>query len=157
MSLTEFVVREVESAPVAYASAETPLEALGPTIGRLLGQVGAAAGTQGVSMSGPPFCRYTDWQETSCTVECGMRTNGDLAPTEAVQIDTLGEPGLHLCFSYFGPYEHLHASYEEAEVWMKANGYVWNGAPWDSYITDPMAEPDSAKWQTDVCIPICKA
>jgi effector-binding domain-containing protein len=28
------------------------------------------------------------------------------------------------------------------------------GAPWEVYVTDPMVEKDTAKWQTDIYYPV---
>jgi AraC family transcriptional regulator len=151
-----FSVGEVNQVSVAFASADTKTSELGPTIGRLLGQVCVANKAQGVSMAGPPFCRYTDWRDTDCTVDVGAPISGEFIEADGVKPGMLGGPGLHLCFSFYGAYEKLHGAYGDADVWMAANGYTWAGAPWDSYITDPLVEPDPSKWQTDIFAPIRK-
>ena len=157
MSSLKFEVRDtVAPMPVAFATADTATDQFGPTIGRLLGMVGTATRPQGVSQAGAPFCRYTDWRETSATIDVGVPIAGNFETTGDVKAGELGVKGPYLFISYFGPYDKLPDVYGEAEAWMKENGYTWAGAPWDSYVTDPGTEPDSTKWQTDIYIPISK-
>ena len=37
---------------------------------------------------------------------------------------------------------------------MKANDVVSPGPSWEVYVTDPGAEPDTSKWQTDIYFPV---
>ena len=49
-----------------------------------------------------------------------------------------------------GPYEQLPETFAALERWIETNGYKKQGAPWESYITDPADFPDPADWRTEV-------
>ncbi|UPT66399.1 MAG: SRPBCC family protein [Sphingobacteriales bacterium JAD_PAG50586_3] len=55
---------------------------------------------------------------------------------------------------YYGPYEGTGAAHEAIDKWMKANGKIEAGAPWEVYVTDPKAEKDTMKWLTEVIYPV---
>ena len=55
---------------------------------------------------------------------------------------------------HFGSYDSGNTHYA-IEAYMKANEIDYSGAYiWEVYITDPMNEPDTAKWQTDIYYPV---
>jgi effector-binding domain-containing protein/uncharacterized protein YndB with AHSA1/START domain len=55
---------------------------------------------------------------------------------------------------YYGPYEGSGAAHDAIDKWMKANGKIAAGAPWEVYVTDPSAEKDTTKWLTEVIYPV---
>lgn len=52
--------------------------------------------------------------------------------------------------AYFGPYEGSGKAHEAMDVRMKADSVELNGFVLEEYITDPMHEPDTMKWNTNV-------
>ena len=55
---------------------------------------------------------------------------------------------------HWGSYESSEATYKTIEQWMKDNKKSPAGPPWEVYITDPVMEKDTAKWQTEIVFPI---
>jgi len=53
-----------------------------------------------------------------------------------------------------GSYDTLAETYAELQRWIEANGHRTQGAPWESYITDPADHPDAADWRTEVYWPL---
>ena len=39
-------------------------------------------------------------------------------------------------------------------AYLGANNLQIAGAPWESYVTDPMMEKDTMKWETDIYYPL---
>ena len=56
--------------------------------------------------------------------------------------------------SYFGPYENIGSVHDAISRYIKVMDLEYAGPPWEIYVTDPMQEPDTAKWETVVCYPI---
>lgn len=52
--------------------------------------------------------------------------------------------------AYFGPYEGSGKAHEAMDVRMKADSVALNGFIFEEYLTDPMHEPDTVKWNTNV-------
>ena len=56
---------------------------------------------------------------------------------------------------HMGPYESLGGTYDAMSAWLESSpDYVANGGPWELYITDPSAEPDPARWLTEIIYPL---
>lgn len=55
---------------------------------------------------------------------------------------------------HIGPYETLESTYRELTEWASAEGLQLAGHMWESYLTDPSAEPDPANWQTLITWPV---
>jgi effector-binding domain-containing protein len=54
----------------------------------------------------------------------------------------------------FGRSTKKRAAHDAIDKWMKANGKIAAGAPWEVYVTDPSAEKDTTKWLTEVIYPV---
>jgi effector-binding domain-containing protein len=55
---------------------------------------------------------------------------------------------------YFGPYEKIAYTYQVLDQYIKETERQIVGSPWEIYITDPMTEKDTAKWETRIAFPI---
>ncbi len=56
--------------------------------------------------------------------------------------------------THFGSYDKTMYLYVALAKYIKDFGLVENGGPIEEYITDPMTEPDTAKWQTNIYFPV---
>ena len=55
---------------------------------------------------------------------------------------------------YFGPYEETSSTYYTLQKVIEESGKKVAGSPWEVYVTDPMMEKDTTKWETDIFFPI---
>jgi len=125
--------------------------------GEGLQSVFAHAQQQGLTITGRPFARYPDMSGGMMTIEPGMCLASEAAPTEAgedgVRIDAL--PGGDVATTvHAGSYETLGETHNAVRAWIAEQGLTPAGAPWEVYITDPMATPDTADWRTEVYWPV---
>jgi effector-binding domain-containing protein len=51
-------------------------------------------------------------------------------------------------------FRQLPEAYQALCAWIAAQGKEGNGAPWESYITDPGELPDPKDWRTEVYWPL---
>ena len=56
--------------------------------------------------------------------------------------------------THFGAYDKTMYLYTAMDKYIKDFKLTGTGGPIEEYITDPMSEPDTAKWQTNVYFPI---
>jgi effector-binding domain-containing protein len=56
--------------------------------------------------------------------------------------------------THVGPYDTLTNTYEELTAWTQAEGLTLAEGMWESYLSDPSAEPDPATWRTQVVWPL---
>jgi effector-binding domain-containing protein len=55
---------------------------------------------------------------------------------------------------HYGSYESTGLTHDKMHEWMYKNGKTIKGSPWESYVTDPMAEKDTLKWLTQIYYPV---
>lgn len=122
-------------------------------LGTYYGMIGETIGKQGLKMAGAPFAIYytdsqTNWDmEAALPVDKTDKADGKVKPGEL-------KAGNAVVAHFFGSYELTGDAHTAAHEFIKANNKKIIGAPWEVYITDPMTEKDTAKWQTDVYYPV---
>jgi AraC family transcriptional regulator len=53
-----------------------------------------------------------------------------------------------------GPYEALEGTYAALQAWLDEVGATASGPMWEVYWSDPGAEPDPARWRTELLVPL---
>ena len=105
----------------------------------------------GVAASGPPFARYA-FLGDAVAVEAGFPVPHEVEGRGRVEPSVL--PDGHAAVTvHTGRYEDLDKAYEVLHRWLADRGRQPAGPHWEVYHTDPNAEPDPARWRTDVVMP----
>ncbi len=107
-----------------------------------LKSVGAPLGIMGGKMGGPKYI----WESAIQTDKLG-KSEGRIVAKNSYS----GEVAF---LKYFGSYQKTQSAYEAIYKWINANGKTENGNAWEAYVTDPGSEKDTAKWETDIYVPI---
>ncbi len=55
-----------------------------------------------------------------------------------------------LMVKYFGSYKSISVAYKAIEIYLIENGIQITGPGWEEYVTNPLVEPDTNKWQTNI-------
>ena len=132
---------------------EVPESGLAEAMGRMFQLVMSALREQGVEPASQPFARYHSMDET-IDLEAGVIVE---SPFEAAGEVKSGElpAGPAAIAVHTGTYETLGATHAAMQRWLEANpAQQQNGGPFEIYISDPAAEPDPAKWMTEVIYPL---
>ena len=146
-------LRVLRSHFTATVRAEVDQSALSLAMGRVQQAVRDALEKQGVTPASGPFARYHSFGDTidfeaGVQVERPITADGDVKPGELPS-------GPAAIAVHAGPYDTLGATYDAMRRWLEGNGdYEANGGPWEIYLTDPSAEPDPAKWLTEIIFPL---
>ena len=123
---------------------------------------GWLAGT-GTAPAGPPFIRFLVIDmEALLQLELGVPVAAPVTGTERIRPGVL-PAGRYLVLRHTGPYDGpdgLIPANAALQQWAQDHGLEFDmkdtpeGGAWASrfeqYITDPSAEPDPARWETDV-------
>ena len=117
-------------------------------------------GASGVAPAGPPFIRYH-------LIDMAAELQVEFGAPVAAPIDGDGrvQPGIvpagdYLVLRHTGPYDQLIGANAALQEYARQHGIrfavsdapagqAWAGR-FEHYLTDPAAEPDAARWQTDV-------
>jgi len=55
---------------------------------------------------------------------------------------------------HFGPYKSISSAYNALQTYMTNMDLQISGPGWEEYITNPLMEADSNKWQTNIYYPL---
>lgn len=132
---------------------EVPENDLAEAMGRMFQAVMSALREQGVEPASQPFARYHSFGE-DIDFEAGVIVVAPFQETSEVKAGTL-PAGPAAIAVHTGSYETLGATHAAMRRWLGANpGQKQNGGPFEIYVSDPAAEPDPAKWMTEVIYPL---
>ncbi len=151
--IVEPALRRVERQPTLAVRGATDLGDLSRTIGEFLGEVHRHIVALGEQPAGPPYTRYHDARGERIELEAGLPTARELAGAGRVQPSELPAAEAAV-LSHVGPYDGLVESGGRLAAWAMSQGRVACGPNWELYVTDPGAEPDPAKWRTDIYMPL---
>ncbi len=124
-------------------------------IGKAYGEIMSFMKTNKLRQVGAPFAIYQKYDTTTffSVMDLGIPVDKIAAGKGRVRSATLPEQKAVMAH-YFGAYEKIGPVYNALHQYIKESEKVIAGAPWESYITDPMNEKDTAKWETGVVFPV---
>jgi AraC family transcriptional regulator len=139
--------------PVLVIRRKIKPDEVAKALGEIFGQIHLYNQRAGAVMTGPPFTRYLEWGPGLLTIEAGMPI-AEAAPGEGeVKADFL-PGGFAAVTVHTGPYDQLTDAHAAVQQWIEAEGLVAQGAPWESYVTDPADYPDPKDWKTEIYWPL---
>ena len=150
---SEFGTRQLDAQPIVAIRAKTTMDKIAQTMGTLFGEVHGYIQQSGQAPAGMPFAIYHAMDGNDVDLECGLPVASPLDGTDRIRAGEL-PCGKAATVTHTGPYDQLRHTWEALTAWMKSEGLQPAGAPWEVYVTDPGAEPDSSKWRTDIFFPV---
>lgn len=149
-------IDEVEE-PVRTALAArgtVPMDELPAFFAEAFGRCVEAATVAGLKIAGAPFAWYPSMPTDTIEVVAGMPVEGPIGelPSGVELIDRPG--GQAIAAMHVGPYDTLRDTYVAMEEWLSDRRLEAREGPWEEYLTDPGAEPDSSRWQTRIVMPV---
>jgi effector-binding domain-containing protein len=159
--MTEPKIEHRNEQPYLGIRAQFTMQELGKTLPPLWGEVYGWLASKGVKPAGAPLWRYLviDMAAT-LEIDVGVPVATPLTGDSRITADSL-PAGRYATLIYTGPYEGLMQATANLLAWADRKGIVWDkwpagskGEGWrariENYLTDPRAEPNSTKWQTEL-------
>ena len=107
-----------------------------------------------VPMAGAPYVIYHKWDEENNAVmfSCCVPTTSKIIAAESDVLTGQLKPFKALKTTLKGDYENLKEAWETAMKYVPENTleFTENGPMIESYVTDPMTEPNPANWITEI-------
>jgi effector-binding domain-containing protein len=140
---------------------QVPMKEFKRVVPQLLGEVFAWLEKQGVAPAGAPFMRFhvVNMAE-KMDIEMGVPVASALSGDERIHAGVL-PAGRYASLVYTGVRNGIKGNKALLD-WGAKKGLVWDvyeaengdgfGARFESYLTDPVDEPNQAKWETEVAI-----
>lgn len=150
MSVEEMDMPEMQ---YMFVHGKADLKNIGQFLGGSYMKIGKAMAKQKLTQAGAPFAIYYTDSQTEWELDAGIPVSAKAKDDGEAKAATM-KAGKALCVKFFGAYEKTALAHDAIREYIKQNNKQVIGAPWESYVTDPMMEKDTAKWQTNVCYPI---
>jgi effector-binding domain-containing protein len=159
--ITEPKIEHRNEQPYAAIRAQVTMQELGRTLPPLWGEVYGWLANKGVTPAGAPLWRYLVIDmEAKLEIDVAVPVATPVTGDNRITADTL-PAGRYATLIYTGSYEGLMQATGDLLAWADQKGVVWDKGPagskgegWrartENYLTDPRAEPDSTKWQTEL-------
>jgi effector-binding domain-containing protein len=147
-------ITTVQSMPGISVKDSVLVSDLGTFMGTYMPMLYMYALRNGVDPIGHPYSIYYNWDtEGKILLEVGLPLSAEI-PGESPMMAVNTPSGKVVKASLFGPYEELYTVHEALNKYIAVMELEYAGSPWEVYITDPMSEADSTKWETQVFYPI---
>ena len=148
------ITRETRaSQPFLFIRRRAARPEIAATLAECFGKVYAYCQQRGLPLAGRPTARYLVTSPGLLTIDAGVPLTIAAEGLDDIQAGELqGGPvavGVHA-----GSYADLPAANAAIERWIEEHGFQADGAPWESYVTDPAEFPDPADWRTEICWPL---
>ncbi|HET6990615.1 MAG TPA: GyrI-like domain-containing protein, partial [Bacteroidia bacterium] len=123
-------------------------------LGELYGEIGVETKKQGLKQAGPVFAVYHKVVNNpdgsmNFVLQAGVPVDKEGKTSGRVKYWQV-PGGKVVKASHYGSYTNMAKTYASIGEWISKNGKITDGPPWESYVTDPMNEPDTAKWLTEI-------
>ena len=119
----------------------------------ILPRVFTYAQDSGAGVTGAPFTRYLAVRMGSMSIQAGLPVGPD-ARSEG-DIERIELPGGRCAVTlHTGPYDILSETHAVLEAWLREQGHALGPTCREVYLTDPATQPDPAKWQTQIVMPL---
>ena len=124
-------------------------------MGQMFGEIMALQPKAKFEFAGAPMSRYLKWDEANrfTVFENCVPVDREVAGKGRVHYKVL--PGNRAVMgTHFGAYDKTMYMYTAMDEYVKEFKLEETGGPIEEYVTDPMSEPDTAKWQTNIYFPV---
>ncbi len=123
-------------------------------MGASFGEVMAYLNKQKIQPTGAPFTVYQSWDiEKPFLMNLGLPVSELKKGKGRIQPITF-KAGDVAVGCHYGSYDKTGDTHMAIMEYMEEHGLEANGAPWESYVTDPGSESDTSKWLTKIYWPV---
>jgi effector-binding domain-containing protein len=154
-----YVIDTIDRPAMVYMGKRSVVkwDKIGAFFGNVFPQASQAAAKAGLRMEGHPSGLFYTWDEagkqTDMFAGIPVAPGSDTAKVQGFAMVTVPS-GKALMIAYHGAYDQSEDAHEAMNDMMKADHLELRDAVTEEYITDPMQEPDTAKWLTNIYYPI---
>ncbi|MFZ4523291.1 MAG: SRPBCC family protein [Bacteroidales bacterium] len=124
-------------------------------MGRGYGEIFTFIQSNKLKTKGAPFSIAITWDSVTMksTMDLGMAVESAEKGKGRIRVQHYPEQKV-VQAHYFGSYEKIGHTYHILEQYIRENEKQIAGNPMEIYITDPMSEKDTLKWETLVVFPV---
>lgn len=105
--------------------------------------------------TGAPFCLITKWDDATKQMDmiCAFPVDEKAKVPSKYKVQQI-PAGNAVKAIHRGDYRAMEKTHIQINQYIGMKQLSINGAPWESYLTDPMIEKDTASWVTEIYYPV---
>ena len=147
-------VTEVASVPALSVKDSVTIADIGAFFGTYYPMMYMYALRNEASIAGHLYAVYHNWDpEGKILIEAGMPLTVAL-DGEDMMMATMSPGGKVVKATHWGAYDKVGPAHDALHQYINVMKMEFAGAPWEVYVTDPMQEPDTLKWETIIYYPV---
>lgn len=151
--MADVAITTIQPQPTAVVRGEVPAGDLPAFFERAFHAVLDTTARQGITVTGPPFGLYPRMPGATVAVAAGFPVSAPV--TADGDVTALELPGGRAVTTvHVGSFETLTRAYGDLVAWATAQGVELGPQVWETYLTDPAAEPDPERWETRITWPL---
>jgi effector-binding domain-containing protein/uncharacterized protein YndB with AHSA1/START domain len=154
---TNYEIKEEAGSEIHYLGVKknVSFKEIGDFFGKNFPEIGKKMGMAKIEMAGAPSGLMFTWDEKKEMTDMAAAMPVKDGKAKVSGLENLDvKAGKWLAITYFGDYMKTKPAHEALNAYMVAKGYKMCGPAIEEYITDPMTEKDTAKWQTNIKYPV---
>ncbi len=122
-------------------------------LGTLYGEIMSFMQKRQIRYIGAPLAIYHTNNKTQFELEAAIPVNRSVKPVKNIKY-TETPTTKALVLKYFGPYDKMKPAYSQIKQYIINKQLEVSGIHYEEYVTDPILEKDTAKWQTNIYYPL---
>lgn len=150
-----YEITEVELPGVNYLliSGDVKPADIGQFYSTNFGKIMEYAAKKEAVVNGYPAGLFYNWTDTLAKMSAAIPVDKEVEGSKEIEFRAIAG-GKALQIKYYGAYEKSEAAHLEMDDYMAENGLQLSGAVREIYVTDPISEPDTSKWLTEIIYPV---
>jgi len=142
------------STPILYVNEQVKTKDINEFFTEAFESLGSFLSSSDAQMTGAPLAIYYSFDyEKPISVDACFPVSKAVEGKGEVQFKVMPETKV-VSYDYYGSYDKTELGHHILEKYMKQFELKQNGAPWESYLSDPSSEPNQSKWLTRIYYPI---
>ncbi|HET9053409.1 MAG TPA: GyrI-like domain-containing protein, partial [Cyclobacteriaceae bacterium] len=154
-------ISEVSTPAFSYVGLEsagvdaTNSDAVNAQMAKAFTQIADDLNKAKVQITGAAFCIITRWDDATKQMDmiCGFPVDEKAKVPARYKIQQV-PAGQAVKAVHRGDYATMEATHNAIMQYIEMKTLSMTGAPWESYLTDPMIEKDTAAWVTEIYYPV---
>lgn len=124
-------------------------------MGEMFGKLTQVIQRRNLAITGLPYTQYYTWDEKRqfTVFEAGIPVDKTIMSRNDIISKTLPEMNA-IKATHYGAYGESAPVYTALDEYVLEHGLEITAGPIEVYVTDPMNEPDTALWRTDIYFPV---